>query len=102
MSNTPTPRSASPDPARALVLSLVLALSVVGCEPTRASVKSMLEDRGYHEVEIDPIDNELGVFHFHAKRTFEDCRGTFVSGQKLLSVTCSERSAASVPSRAAP
>lgn len=79
-------------------LSIVaLAALATGCKPSRAQVRADLEDRGYHAVEVDPADNELGVFHFTAKRSFEDCRGTVVTGQKLISVTCSVRSEVSSP-----
>ncbi len=76
---------------------LALVVLVSACKPSRADVAAMLEQRGFHAVEIDPADNELGVYHFRAKRSFEDCRGTFVVEQKILSSTCTVREQVSSP-----
>ncbi len=81
---------------------LWLAIGVVAfsgaCKKRRADVQAMLEDRGYHAIEIDSKDGELGVFHFKAKRSFEDCHGTvLLTDQKLISATCSGRSQVSSP-----
>jgi hypothetical protein len=58
------------------ILIAFFVVTMGGCSPTAAKVKELLDDQGYDHIEIDPTNNDLGMFHFTAKRGTQSCRGT--------------------------
>jgi len=80
-------------PKFAIALFLVV---LGGCAPNAAKVHDLLDDQGYDHIEIDPTNNDLGMFHFTAKRGTQNCRGTVsypaegIIKRGSVSATCTE------------